>query len=547
MWRPDVIVTHPQTLEQSNPRAAVLAALVMRSIEAAADPSQHTELAADGGLEPWQVKKVFGLLSESSHGVESISRDRFSPWLGATLRDFTAPGRTLIVPANDDQSATHELELLLDHVAGNNKGRGIFSGISLTPGSDARRPQPDLPVNDLADVLRSATRRRHLEALLERTETSAAWAAQITGLVQDLRAEDGAQLLDQLADGYRKAGRLDLAADTFYMLARRYPGQPQSDRAVAWLVHFYASSEMAHRLSSRQLNDIRQTAATDPPQPTETPVVLSREDRLRRAVQMSEYVQSSRPALYADPAIRFAEVAAQRQLGFTAPAQRYYLTLNQLPESDPWRRCGETEAWLSKPGDQPPPKILGTCRPALTRPHLDARLHEPFWETADRLRLRDTGANPLPPAEVRLTYDADFLYVAIRCPRAAACKYTNDDQPRSRDADLSKNDRVTLRFDTDRDFTTAFELTVDSRGWTHDALWGDATWNPDWYVAAATDDEAWTIEAAFPIAQLVPEPPTSRSVWALSARRTIPRLSSQSWSTSDHDKSPESFGLLIFE
>jgi photosystem II stability/assembly factor-like uncharacterized protein len=547
MWRPEVIVTHHKNLERSQPRAAVLTALMLRSIEAAADPTRHAELSADGGLEPWQVKKVFGLLPANSHGVESMSRQRFSPWLGATLSDFVSPARALIAPTSESESATWEFEILLDQVATSSSGRGIFSGISLAPGSEARRPQPDLPVNDLADVQKSATRRRHLEALLERTESNAAWAAQIGNLIQDLRAEDGAKLLNQLADGYRQAGRLDLAADTSYMLARRYPDQPLADRAVTWLVHFYASSEMAHRLSSRQPNDIRQTAATDAPQPAPSAAVLTRDDRLRRAVQMSEYLQSARSALHADPAIRFAEVAAQRQLGFSAPAKRYYLTLGQLPESDPWRRSAETEEWLSQPAELPPPKTLGSCRRASLRPHLDAQLNEDFWDSADRLSLRDHDAPDSPGGEVRVTYDADHLYIAIRCPRAAGGAYESDDGPRDRDADLSKYDRVTLRFDIDRDFTTAYELSVDSRGWTHDACWGYPTWNPKWYVAAATNEEAWTVEAAIPMTELVSDPPTSRTVWAVSAVRTIPRLGAQSWSGAGNADSPEQYGLLIFE
>ena len=29
-----------------------------------------------------------------------------------------------------------------------------------------------------------------------------------------------------------------------------------------------------------------------------------------------------------------------------------------------------------------------------------------------------------------------------------------------------------------------FELLIDSRGWTADRCWGDAAWNPEWFVAA---------------------------------------------------------------
>ena len=119
---------------------------------------------------------------------------------------------------------------------------------------------------------------------------------------------------------------------------------------------------------------------------------------------------------------------------------------------------------------------------------------------------------------------------------------------RDRDADLSKTDRVTLRLDIDRDFTTAFELSVNSRGWTHDACWGDPNWNPAWYAAAAGDDTSWTIEAAIPLAELADKPPAARGVWAASARRTIPRVGYQTWSGAPtSDDSPAQFGMLIFE
>ena len=107
---------------------------------------------------------------------------------------------------------------------------------------------------------------------------------------------------------------------------------------------------------------------------------------------------------------------------------------------------------------------------------------------------------------------------------------------------------MTVRIDTDRDYNTAFELTVDNRGWTHDACWGDATWNPTWYVASATDDTSWTIEAAIPLAEIVDKPPTSRNVWAVAARRTIPRVGYETWSGQPtSDDSPAQFGLLIFQ
>jgi hypothetical protein len=113
---------------------------------------------------------------------------------------------------------------------------------------------------------------------------------------------------------------------------------------------------------------------------------------------------------------------------------------------------------------------------------------------------------------------------------------------------LSTHDRVAIRFDVDRDYTTYFELVVDHRGWTHDACWSDAHWDPTWYVAAADDESTWTVEAAVPLAELVRAPPAARHVWAVSARRTIPRVGFESWAgEARHGASPEQFGLMIFE
>jgi hypothetical protein len=113
---------------------------------------------------------------------------------------------------------------------------------------------------------------------------------------------------------------------------------------------------------------------------------------------------------------------------------------------------------------------------------------------------------------------------------------------------LTRHDRVAIRLDTDRDYTTALELTVDHRGWTRDACWGDPGWDPTWYVASATDDATWTIEAAIPLAELTGEPPAARYVWAVGLRRTIPRVGYESWSGEPADEtSPDRFGMLIFD
>jgi hypothetical protein len=581
MWRPDVVITHHARGESSDPAAAMVERLVVRSVESAADPTQLIELTSASGLSPWPVKKVFGVLPPAANprGAVDVSLDttQFSSVLGGSPSEWAAPARALLFDTHTLSSNSVELKLLMSRADNAGALADVFGGIPIGHGSEARRPMLMPLVDDQVHARSMATRRKHLQSLLKRTEGNASWAAQVAMLTEGLDARGGGELLFQLAEGYRRAGRLDLAADAYFLLARRYPAHPLTDRALVWLVQFYASAEMGNRATAARPTNIQDAeevvvdAATDAANlasadsaagvqqasgvagiGTNSPpaVGLSPDDRRRRAVQLSEYLETARPMLFAEPAVRFAEVSAQRQLGFPNAAKRYFLTLKQLPETSPWRRCAATEEWLAAPNDSPPPKSLATCRRALARPNLDGRLDEALWEASDVLRLRGdpTDVRQDSRSEVRLAYDDEFLYFAVSCPKVAGGAYQPDDGPRPRDADLLQHDRVTLQLDLDRDFTTAFEFTVDHRGWCRDECWGDASWNPTWYIAATGDNSSWTVEAAIPLTELTGRQPAAKHVWAASVRRTIPRVGYESWTgVPADDDSPERFGLLIFE
>ena len=85
-------------------------------------------------------------------------------------------------------------------------------------------------------------------------------------------------------------------------------------------------------------------------------------------------------------------------------------------------------------------------------------------------------------------------------------------------------------------------------GWTGEACAGDKTWNPAWFVAAASDDSQWMIEAAIPLGEIFHRAPTERDVWAIGLQRTVPLVGFQSW-TQPAAISPrgEGFGFLMFE
>jgi hypothetical protein len=101
--------------------------------------------------------------------------------------------------------------------------------------------------------------------------------------------------------------------------------------------------------------------------------------------------------------------------------------------------------------------------------------------------------------------------------------------------------------DVDRDYTTCYRFVVDHRGWLWEACLDMEIWNPEWYVAAAENEDRWMIEAAIPFEQLVPSAPAARDVWAVGLHRVVPQMGFQSWTPVDSPTvTPDTFGLLIF-
>jgi hypothetical protein len=189
------------------------------------------------------------------------------------------------------------------------------------------------------------------------------------------------------------------------------------------------------------------------------------------------------------------------------------------------------------------------CPQVDQKPLLDGNLNEPLWQLAARVDLAtDSDSRRSFPAHVFLAHDEKYFYFAVQCQRAALDNSPKPDDPRTRDAELDGEDRVELLIDVDRDYATYYRLIVDHRGWTADACFADPTWNPQWYVAADPKPEAWTIEAAIPIEQLVPHPPARGDTWAIGLQRIIPATAFQSWTQpASMDVQPQGFGLLMFD
>ena len=167
------------------------------------------------------MKKVYGVLPAGWRGEDRITTGQFAPRLGATLADWAEPSRRIIHATH--AAAPEAIDLQLqggERSARSSPSRATsFAGIRLPPGGDARRRLANLPSDDVDKLRRLATRRRQMRMLIERSQGNAAWAAQVSHLTDDLDPASAGELLFELAEGYRAAGKLDLAADT-YSLAR---------------------------------------------------------------------------------------------------------------------------------------------------------------------------------------------------------------------------------------------------------------------------------------------------------------------------------------
>ena len=87
----------------------------------------------------------------------------------------------------------------------------------------------------------------------------------------------------------------------------------------------------------------------------------------------------------------------------------------------------------------------------------------------------------------------------------------------------------TWQIDVDRDYSTAFNFTVDSRGWVSEGVTGSTAWDPTWYVAATETPRQWSAECAISWQALGVMPPTSEHPFAIKLTRTIPGQITAHW------------------
>jgi photosystem II stability/assembly factor-like uncharacterized protein len=590
-WRPEVVVTEPAGPDGGNPVAHIINQIVLSAARRAADGTRFPDHATLAGLEPWQVTKVFSVNPEDERAATTISTTTLSARLGCSIADRARNGYMLINSEYRRIPLQVGFRLLFNELPQSSGRQGIFGGIYLQAGGKARRQLGPPAVQDIEALTRAAQKRRNIEQLLEQTPSSAAaaggWLGQVEDMTRGLQDEQAGQLLYQLGQQYWQHGRSTFAAQAFEQLVHTYPRHALAEAAQLWLIQYHSSSEIAWQLKQttgfRQQQAVatpRQMAAVDPLQPgavqqayLESQIdqgavaqasfqhpgfqyqgirsTAAAADQLGQgaaaALDIAKSVQLGAPELFAEPLVQFPVSVAYRARGMSRESERFYHRLAAVPSVGGWKECAQAELWLAH-GRGRPPKPTVNCHAAADRPRLDGRLDEAVWKDAQRIELTSSLHDDNQwPAAIMLACDREFLYLAVSCRQAPDCDYPTATGPRPRDPDLSDQDRVDLFLDLDRDYVSSYRLTVDHRGWTGEACWGNQHWDPTWYVAASSTEQNWTVEAAIPFKELAPETPQPRDVWAVAVRRIVPGVGLQAQAEPvATTPRPGSFSLVVF-
>jgi len=577
VWRPDVIVT-------DSPEAGAADGLVVEALHEAfkdaADPKIFPEQLSIMGLEPWKASKLYGLCTGRTDGQVSIDLTAVSGPLESTLREFASAAAAGLGDDAAPPPAERRYRLLAAFTAGAADHGELMQGVELAHGGLARRP---LDATETSPETAKAVHRR--AALLALAETPIAGLAdpdklvsRIEPMLHDMPDEQAGNAVFAVADHFAHVGQWDLARETFLMMADRYPAHPRTPEALRWLIRHISSSEARRRSELGQFVAAGQVSFGQPKQ-APAPMPAADADKAKGlklpefenretlqmgniagmevvrkwyqgAAELGPRLAAFGPIYAGDPATQFCLQSARRNLGdLDAPKKWYADFVSRQPEG-PWRNAAAAELWLMNRGG-PPPKAALYCRATDERPFLDGKLDDPCWQAATALPLNNAAGDAAGEykTEARMTYDREFLYLAVRCARPAD-RRESPAKPRTHDADLRGHDRVSLLLDLDRNYATCFHFTIDQRGCIADDCWGDKSWDPRWFVAVHNDEAEWVMEAAIPLSALTGDVVTPGRVWCCNVIRTVPGKGVQAWSlpaeAPEETFRPEGMGLLIF-
>ncbi|HEY0969154.1 MAG TPA: DUF5916 domain-containing protein [Opitutaceae bacterium] len=173
-------------------------------------------------------------------------------------------------------------------------------------------------------------------------------------------------------------------------------------------------------------------------------------------------------------------------------------------------------------------------RPTTTPPVIDGRLDDAAWLDAahsDALRqfipLEDVP--PTERTEFWLTFDSDFIYVAMRAHDSAGLDGLRA-YSMQRDQDNGSDDMVRIVFDTFHRQSDGYFFALTAAGGKHDGLiqnkdQSNFQWDGLWHGKVTRDEGGWSAEFAIPTKSLAFDP--ANDTWGFNLARALRRK--QEW------------------
>jgi hypothetical protein len=167
------------------------------------------------------------------------------------------------------------------------------------------------------------------------------------------------------------------------------------------------------------------------------------------------------------------------------------------------------------------------------KPTIDGILNDQCWKIGEWAGdftqwVPREGAKPSQPTQLKILYDDNNIYVAIRAFESEPGKIIRKGGRR----DEFNGDVVGVNFDSYHDHRTGFEFDVTAAGQKIDLILtnpsnGDANWNAVWYAKTGIEDSAWTAEFEIPLSQLRYSS-DNEQIWGMHCWRWIDRLQEES-------------------
>jgi photosystem II stability/assembly factor-like uncharacterized protein len=473
---------------------------VQNSIELAANAT-----AAGDQQRPWQVQR---LISSDLAGSVRLDSRRMMPSMGLTVSDQAAVSRTLLGQSIRGENFSN---WRVTHIGKNRpmKGNDFLAGLA-SRGAPVPVRKQRTALGNLNRLNHALARNKQSERLLnqhvESDQDLAAWRQGILNVMATTEENVAGLWLLDLAQQYLEAGRLKMVDLSLEALATYLSDHAFAPAANAWLTIKRSQDFHSARAASDALDG--QSKTLDP------------------FMRLTQYD----PSLVLEPAWQWIELnllARSSGLRSVEPklAQLARLRVGDHPDQAFAKLAQQELAMLRSSSDSLAAADLREEIDSLNssfakeRPKLDGHLDDELWENAraeGQVATFEIGSAKAGQGtdEIVFAYDGQFFYGAIHCHKLAGRSYRQRQGTRTRDPDLSQQDRVQLALDPGLNFCGAIKLTLDYRGWVSESKLAGKDWNPDWFVAAAQDDDTWSVEFAIPMAaisQRAPDQPTHRA------------------------------------